>query len=61
MKEFTNEDDVTIEIGLSKKEVCELMDIIDQNDTYSFTASTVTGREFRVVLMSDDELEQRKK
>jgi len=61
MKEFTLEDDVTIEIGFTQEDLEELANLIHKNETMEFVESTNTGREFKIVLMSHDEHEQRRK
>ena len=58
---FTLEDDVTIEIGWTTEELEELCMKIAENETIDFVAQTVTGREFKIVMMSQDEKEQREK
>jgi len=61
MAEFTNEDDVTIEIPFDDNELDELAHALSNNTTYEFTAQTNTGREFKIVLMTEDEYDQRRK
>ena len=58
---FTLEDDVTIEIGFDQKDINTLVETIAENAVWEFVAKTNTGREFKIVLMQQDEYEQRRK
>ena len=58
---FTLEDDNTIEIALDDNELDEIAHALANNTTVDFVASTNTGREFRIVIMTYDEYEQRRK
>ena len=56
-----NEDDVTIEISLDDNELDEIGHALANNTTFEFVAQTNTGREFNIVIMTEDEKEQRGK
>ena len=58
---FTLEDDVTIEIALDDNELDEIAHALANNTTIDWVANTNTGREFKIVIMTYDEYEQRRK